>query len=198
MKYFKKHRRLNIAMTALTLITIGTAALPGCAGLQLPPIPVTYPIALDVEIPALAGVLGSADVTIEEVCALFDNAELEARVRAEAGNLITDLVEITRVELIATEISATEGNFDVFTTASLDVLDTARNEVLLLGTAANNDGLGTTFTLTLDNPVDVFNDLDAGDCDAPQLHLEGADAFEGGDITFDVRVSLRVYTTVRQ
>ena len=194
MQYRTLQFTLSIVAPALITIFAAGSSLSGCAGVKLPPIPVSFDVVLGVEIPALASVSGSADIPIDSMCALFNAAELEAIVRDEAGDMITDMVEITRIELVATDIVATEGTFAPFNTASFDVIDTEINDTLLLGTAANNDGLGTSFTLALDTPVDVLNDLDAADCDSPQLHLDGAGILEGEPITFDVQVTLLVYT----
>jgi hypothetical protein len=118
-------------------------------------------------------------------------------VRAAAGDLIGDNVTITRVDLEATDISATDGNFDPFETATLDlVIQGSGGEALILGTAANNDGLGTAFSLTLESPVDLLNDLEDDECGAPELHLDGAGFLEAEAITFDVVVRLMVYTQV--
>lgn len=181
--------------SAVALLTAGQ--LSGCVGFLPPPIPVTLELRQGVEISALAAASGQADVALGEVCGLFNEEELEALVRAEAGDLIADLTDITRVELSATEITATEGNFDPFETAVLDIEVDGVEDPLILGTAANNAGLGTGFSLSLDDPVDLLNDLSEEQCASPVLHLDGAGFLEAEAIRFDVRVRLKVYTEVR-
>jgi hypothetical protein len=131
------------------------------------------------------------------VCGLFNEEELEALVRAAAGDLIADLAVITRVDLKSTDITATAGNFDPFETAELDIDVDGSDDPLILGTAADNDGLGTEFSLTLDEPVDLLNDLNEDQCATPVLHLDGAGFLEAEAITFDVTVTLLVYTEFR-
>jgi hypothetical protein len=198
MKYqFKKHL-LKCGVVAAVAGIFSIAQLPGCAGFPLPPIPVEFVLVENVEIPALAAIAGSADVSLGVVCDLFSPEDLNAMVRAAAGDLIGDHLTITRVDLEATDITATEGNFDPFETATLDlVVEDSGGEALILGTAADNDGLGTEFSLTLDNPVDLLNDLEEGECGAPELHLDGAGFLEAEAITFDVTVRLMVYTQVK-
>lgn len=185
-----------VAAVATTLFSF--SQLSGCAGFKLPPIPVEFVLTENVEVSALAAVAGSADVSLGVVCDLFTPEELDAMVRLAAGDVIGDNLSIIRVDLEATEITATSGNFDPFETAILDlVIEGSGGEALILGTAANNEGLGTQFSLTLESPVDLLNDLEADECVAPELHLDGAGFLEAEAVTFDVSVRLLVYTEVR-
>jgi len=197
MKTDTKRNCFRNGMVAMAVTALASTQLAGCPGMPLPPVPVSFDLVLGVEIPAIVTATGSADVALDEVCALFNATELEMLVREVAGDIIGDNLDITRVELTATRITATEGTFEPFTTAALDVtIPNSGGEVLLLGTAAFNDGLGTRFQLKLEDPVDLLNDLDESECSAPTLHLDGAGFLEGGDITFDVKVFLRVHTQI--
>lgn len=199
MKYQDMKSLLKFGTMAAAASLFSLTQLPGCAGFPLPPIPVEVVLTENVEISALAAIAGSADVSLGVVCDLFTPEELDAMVREAAGDLIGDLVTITRVDLVATDITATEGNFEPFETATLDLLiEGSGGEALILGTAANNEGLGTEFSLTLDNPVDLLNDLEEDECGSPELHLDGAGFLEAEAITFDVAVRLLVYTEVGQ
>ena len=122
---------------------------------------------------------------------------LERVGKAAEGDLIADLVTITRVELAATVITATEGDFEPFTdsTLTLSLLELGAPP-LILGTASANDGLGGLFSLTKGTPVDLLNDLEEGQCGVATLRLEGADILEPGDATFDVSVELLVYAVL--
>ena len=185
------------ATMAASLATLAATQLSSCVGFLPPPIPVTLELRQGVEISALAAASGQADVTLGEVCGLFNEEELEDLVRAAAGDLIADLTVITRVDLKSTNITATAGTFDPFETAELDIDVDGSDDPLILGTAADNDGLGTEFSLTLENPVDLLNDLSEDQCATPVLHLDGAGFLEAEAITFDVSVTLMVYTEVR-
>src|SRR5690606_24979515 len=129
---------------------------------------VTLELAQDLNISALAAGTGSADVPLGIFCGLFNAEDLDAMVREAAGDAIADLVVITKVELTSTNIMATDGTFAPFTTSTFTLtrLDLS-GETLLLGAAANNDGLGTSFLLTQDSPVDLLNDLDEDQCGSP-------------------------------
>lgn len=172
--------------------------LGGCTGTPLPPVEVTLPVTMDVTIPAASMATGSVDVSLGAFCGLFNQEDLDARVREAAGDLIADLVTVTSVELASTNIVATDGTFAPFTSArlTLTILELG-GETLLLGAAANNAGLGTEFFLTQDTPVDLLNDLEEDQCGSPTLHLEGAAILEPRDITFDASVTVLVYTQFR-
>lgn len=170
----------------------------GGTGAPLPPVEVTLPVAMDVTISAASTATGSAEVGLGAFCGLFNQEDLDARVREAAGDLIADLVTVTSVELASTNIVATDGTFAPFTNAqlTLTILELG-GETLLLGAAANNDGLGTEFFLTQDMPVDLLNDLEEDQCGSPTLRLDGAEILEPRDITFDASVTVLVYTQFR-
>lgn len=174
------------------------ALLPGCAGTPLPPVTVTLDVVQGVEIPAVIVATGSADVPLAPICGLFDEEDLDAMVREAAGDLIADFVIVTGVDLEATHIDAVEGTFAPFTDAalSLTILEPG-GETLLLGDAADGNGLGTAFDMTKTPPVDLLNDLDADQCSSPTLHLDGGAPLEPRDITFDVRATVVVSLEIR-
>jgi hypothetical protein len=182
---------------AVTVVAFASTQLSSCVGFLPPPIPVTLELRQGVEISAIAAASGEVDVPLGEVCGLFNEEELEALVRAAAGDLIADLTTITRIDLKSTDVSATAGNFNPFETAELDIDVDGSDDPLILGTAVDNDGLGTAFSLTLDDPVDLLNDLTEDQCATPVLHLDGAGFLEAEAINFDVTVKLVVYTEFR-
>lgn len=188
---------LNRLPLLALLVGLSSLQFSGCNGIALPPIPVTLNLISNVDVSAASGSTGSADVNLGAFCDLFTEEDLDAMVRAAAGDLIADLVTITSVELASTNLTATEGTFQPFTTAelTLTILEPGA-DALLLGAAADNDGLGTMVSLTQNNPVDLLNDFEDGQCGVPTLRLAGANALEPGDIRFDVSVSVLVYTTV--
>lgn len=194
----KSHGMLRSLALVSGLLPFALTQLSGCAGAPLPPVTVTLLLAEDVEIPAASLVAGSAQVTLGAFCGLFNREDLDAMVRAAAGDLIADLVEVTRVELTSTEIVATDGTFQPFTSAmlTLTILELG-GETLLLGAVADGGGLGVAPSLLGDPPVDLLNDLEEDQCGSPTLHLEGADILEPGGITFDVSVTVTVFTAFR-
>lgn len=196
-KATRRSIKLSATILAAAVAAFAATQLTSCVGFLPPPIPVTLELRQGMEISALAAASGQADVALGEVCGLFNEEELDALVRAAAGNLIADLAVITRVDLKSTDVTATAGNFDPFETAELDIDVDGSDDPLILGTAADNDGLGTEFSLTLDEPVDLLNDLNEDQCATPVLHLDGAGFLEAEAIAFDVTVTVLVYTEFR-
>lgn len=187
-------RQFRGRITALALGVVTIAFMAGCNGFELPPVPVTLPLAQNVEFSGATAVAGAVEVPLTFFCALFNEEQLDAMVREAAGDLIADLVTITRVELAATVITATEGDFAPFTdsTLTLSLLELGAPP-LVLGAASANEGLGGLFSLTKGTPVDLLNDLEEGQCGIATLRLEGADLLEPDDAIFDVSVELLVY-----
>jgi len=195
MKLTNKKRPLKSSMGIVALLAVAAVQLSGCPRVEFPPIAVELDVVMNVEVPALASSTGSASIALDEFCGLFNAAELEALIRAAAGGAIGSDVGISRVLLASTDIVATDGDFGPFDTAVLDVMvNNSGGNTLLLGTAESNDGLGTAFSLTLEDPVDLRNDLRADQCGGATLHLTGAGILEAGSITFDASVTLLVYT----
>ncbi len=179
----------------LLLVPFALGPLSGCDGFAFPGIPVELPLAQGVELSAVSAAAGSVELPLAFFCDLFNEEELDAMLRAAAGDRIADLLTITRVELDAAEITATEGSFEPFTrsTLVLHLLDVG-SAPLTLGAAADDSGLGVAFALTRERPVDLLNDLEDGQCGVPTLRLEGASPLEPEDVTFDVGVRVLVYT----
>ena len=168
------------------------AGLPGCNGIELP-IEVTIPVSQGSNIVAANETDGDVDVVVGAFCDLVNKEDLDALIRQFGGDLIADLVEITRVELDGVTITATSGNFDTFTSSDISLVFLAADP-LQLGIADDAQGLGSAFELTQDEPVDLLNDLEDGECGAPTLHLEGE--APAADITFSTDARLKVYTRI--
>lgn len=179
---------------ALALGTLGTLsllALPGCNGLELP-ITVTIPLTSETLITAADEADGEVNISLSVFCDLLSEEDLDAMIRQHAGDLIADLVDITKVELHHVTVDAIGGNFDSFTNSDLSLVFLPPTAPVLLGEAEDANGLGEAFELSLEEPVDLLNDFDDGDCGVPTLHLEGDQPED--DIAFDTSVTLLVYT----
>lgn len=186
--------RLRIA-GALALGALGTfslLALPGCNGLELP-IKVTIPLTSETLITAADEPDGEVYIALSVFCDLLSEEDLDAMIREHAGDLIADLVDITKVELRHVTVDAIGGDFDSFTNADLKLVPPLPiRDAVLLGEAEDANGLGDSFDLSLDDPVDLLNDFEDGECGVPTLHLEGDQPED--DIAFDTSVTLLVYT----
>lgn len=186
--------RLRIA-GALALGALGTfslLALPGCNGLELP-ITVTIPLTSETLITAADEPDGEVYIALSVFCDLLSEEDLDAMIREHAGDLIADLVDITKVELRHVTVDAIGGDFDSFTNADLKLVPPLPiRDAVLLGEAEDANGLGDSFELSLDDPVDLLNDFEDGECGVPTLHLEGDQPED--DIAFDTSVTLLVYT----
>lgn len=186
---FNFRRTAAMAFGALAA-GISLGSLSGCNGLELP-IEVTVPLIQNSSIVAANEADGEVDIIVGAFCDLFSEEDLDALIRQFGGDLVADLVDITGVELKKVTVTATEGDFDSFTDSDLRLLFPG-NDPLPLGEASDSQGLGSSFDLTQDEPVDLLNDLEDGDCGAPTLHFEGDQP--AGDIRFNTTATLTVYT----
>lgn len=185
--------RIRIA-GALALGALGTLsllALPGCNGLELP-ITVTIPLTEETTITAANEPDGDVNIPLRVFCDLLSEEDLDAMIREHAGDLIADLVDITKVELHHVTVDAIGGSFDSFTQSDLSLVFLPPTPRVLLGEAEDANGLGDTYELSLEEPVDLLNDFNDGECGVPTLHLEGEQPED--DIAFDTSVTLLVYT----
>lgn len=183
--------RKTTAMAAGALMAgISLGSLSGCDGIELP-IEVVVPLVQNSSIVAANEADGDVSVVVGAFCDLFSEEELDALIRQFGGDLVADLVDITGVELKKVTVTATEGDFDTFTDSDLKLIFLG-DSPLPLGEASDAQGLGASFDLTQDEPVDLLNDLEDGDCGAPTLHFEGDQPTS--DIRFNTTATLTVYT----
>lgn len=183
-------RRFALSAAGAALAAFSLTSLSGCNGLELP-IEVTVPLVQNSAIIAANEADGNVDLVVGAFCDLFSEEELDALIRQFGGDLVADLVDITGVELTKVTVTATQGNFDSFTDSDLKLIFLGGSP-LALGEASDSQGLGSSFDLSQDTPVDLLNDLEDGDCGAPTLHFEGDQP--AGDITFNTTATLTVYT----
>jgi hypothetical protein len=172
---------------------IASTQLSGCTGIPLPPIEVTISLVQNVQIQAAGQADGSFDVVVGAFCDLFNEEQLDMLLREAGGDVIADLVSIPRAELASVDVTATEGDFSTFTDASL-TLTVVGGDPLPLGAAADSAGLGTSFALTQEMPVDLLNDLEDGQCGVPTMTVTGS--VPVSDITLSATATVRVFTQV--
>lgn len=168
---------------------IALSGLSGCNGVEVP-IEVTIPLVQNSSIIAANEADGTVDIAVGAFCDLFSPEQLDTLIRQFGGDLVANMVEITKVQLESVTVTATNGNFDTFTSSDLAIIFLGQDP-LPLGEAADNGGLGSEFVLSQDVPVDLLNDLQDGDCGAPTLHFEGTQP--EGDITFNTTATLKVF-----
>ncbi|MBL7649871.1 MAG: hypothetical protein JNK74_27160 [Candidatus Hydrogenedentes bacterium] len=187
---FSSFRKAGAMAVGAVAVGIALSGLSGCNGLELP-IEVTVPLIQNSAIVAANEADGDVNIAVGAFCDLFSEEELDALIRQFGGDLVADLVDITGVELTKVTVTATEGDFDSFTDSDLKLIFLGASP-LPLGEASDSQGLGGSFDLTQDEPVDLLNDLEDGDCGAPTLHFEGDQP--AGDIRFNTTATLTVYT----
>lgn len=170
-------------------VGVSLTGLSGCNGLEVP-IEVTIPLIQNSSIVAANAADGIVDIPVGAFCDLFSPEQLDALIRQFGGDLVANMVEITKVQLESVTVTATNGNFDTFTTSDLSLIFLGQ-PALPLGEAADGSGLGSEFVLSQDVPVDLLNDLEDGDCGAPTLHFEGTQP--DGDITFNTSATVKVF-----
>ncbi len=185
------HHRVLLPWKYLVLLpaiaVLIATQLSGCGGIPLPPFAITIDLAGGTITPTEVGVSGEVTVPIGAFCDLLDADSLDATIRQAAGDLVADLVTITAVELQSVQVSASAGNFSTFTAVSLTLDGTPP---LPLGAAADTNGLGTSFTLEQETPVDLIGDLD-GQCGVANALLVGSTPAE--DITYTTTATVLVH-----
>lgn len=179
------------ATVALGAVATGVSltSLSGCNGVEVP-IEVTIPLVQNSSITAANEADGIVDIPVGAFCDLFSPEQLDALIRQFGGDLVANLVEITKVQLESVTVTATNGNFDSFTTSDLSIVFLGQ-PALPLGEAADGSGLGSEFVLSQEVPVDLLNDLEDGDCGAPTLHFEGEQP--ESNITFNTSATVKVF-----
>lgn len=185
-----KHLALILAVAGMSVTQL--TGCGGCGGVPVPIRDITLPIASNITLPAVTDASGTAQVGIGEVCDLFSEEDLDALVRQQAGDAIADRVSLNAVELKSVNVMTVgESTFSPFTSANLS-LDVTGGETIDMGSAMNASGLGTSFSLTRDEPLELIEALGGDDCVSPILTLEGAGANDVETATFTVEVVVDV------
>lgn len=194
MNYSPIQRALRLFIVVALLAGVSATGLSGCDGISVP-IPVAISISTGTQIVASEQDDGSVDVPITVFCDLFSPEDLDALISTFAGQEISDLVDITAVTLESVEIMATAGNFNDFTMGSFDMTPIGGDSPTTdFGAVTNAGGLGTSFELVQDEPIDLLNDLQQDQCGVATLHLDGDTPAE--NITFNVVANVLVYTRI--
>lgn len=181
--------------TSAALLFAGACAfqLSGCNGIELPPVDLDVLVVPDAGIVAADQTSGSIDVPIGAFCDLFSEAQLNQLLTDAGAGDLANLIDLDRVELEYIVVTATQGNFNGFTSASLDMtlLDVGAAPIDL-GSISNSGGLGDSFELMVDPPFDLLNGLNNNQCGIPALHLTGTSA-PTNDIQFEVVAHVKLY-----
>lgn len=138
-----------------------------------------------------------------DYCDMPTEGEVQDYLREAWDFDLSRLVRISRLDLVHTTITATSGDFEVFTRLSVYYLPAGdpAGEVLL-GTASSATGFGDTIVLTPSDAVDfleliVENDAYTGS-ECPQMRIEvTANGVPSSDVAYQVDVSLDAYAKLR-
>jgi hypothetical protein len=158
----------------------------GCSGGGYPiSVEVTVPLAEAYSIETYGAVepghIVTPDMPIPPVpfCALPDRGDIEEMIRGAVGGVVAGMLDLDRLEVIAIEIEAVEGDFNTLTELSLHyepkpVLG-VEQPAIDLGETSAEAGLGAAITLQPPETVDFFDLIENNDANpapgCPELHL---------------------------
>lgn len=137
-------------------------------------------------------------------CNLPDQAALDRAVEDAIGPFLAGIFTVTKAELLSVEIEVNGDSAGDLSTINrlaltLHLLDAegARREEVSLGSAENPEGFGRRALLPLDPPVDLLDLARSGaDCGALALAADGQ--YPAQNVTFDVRVRVRIRVGFRR
>lgn len=181
------------------------AMLCGCGGLvpTLPPVQYTVRPAGAITFGPSSGLPGGTplrDVAIplQASCVLPSEMDLIDFIRRTAGDTIAGFVDLSRVEFTQMEVRASQGTFNSLTKVTLALASDKFLPLanLTLGEVVSEDGLGISFVLTADTPVDLLPFLSEieGDCASLVINVTGRVPRE--EVVFNSEISLTVHGTV--
>lgn len=173
--------RRTVFAAGLRTVVAALVALTACTpdgDLVVGPVTVTARVGEASFLQTLFVLRGDATVTHRQrFCDLPSEEELEDEVLQVADFDISRFVQLHRLELVNTTLTATSGDFNFMTGMTVRfVPQPGAGPAVVLGTASNPNGFGSQIVLTPVADVDLLeliraNDA-AGDDDCPKLEYE--------------------------
>lgn len=141
----------------------------------------------------------------EDFCDMPTEAALEDQF-LQVGNVdISKFVRLSRLELVETTITATQGDFNFLSAMTVRFIPAPVNGIaqdpVVLGTASNANGLGTVVVLTPPGTVDFLDLIQQNDANpsnkCPQLEMEvTVRAIPTQDVAYTAEVSIDAYAEI--
>lgn len=156
-------------------------AAAGCGGFRvpLPAVDIEIGPSAVVEFGPAPGVPGGAPLNaarleLEANCVLPTEDEMRALLVESVGGLLAGFVRIERIDFAGMTTTAESGAFNTLSRVAL-FLQTDTGLSVSLGESASMEGLGESFTIAPDLPVDLLPLLQAADggCVTPVLEVDG-------------------------
>jgi hypothetical protein len=182
------------------LFAAGAVALSGCnnGAINLPDVNLTIPIVESVKIGPASGVTPGIPVVavpfdLGEFCDIIDPDAIAAQIQDALGETAAGLIEVESISLKGVVFSARNGSFATFDEFALSITPKGGAEIPF-GDISASDGLGSGFTITTENPIDVLDFFASTDCFSAELTLTGTTPSVNLDMRLDafVTVSSRV------
>lgn len=190
------------SFSLILLVLFIPVALTGCFVVP----PVTFTVPVDAGQTFGPTPLIPAGTQVEDYEVVTSNFiglnQIYALAEQQLGGFLAGFIEIDRIELLDTTVTATRGSFSTLEAISLAlrVTGSERTYLTALGSESDPGGLGTMFTLTPEVPIDLVYALNPGNEQPPPSLTQLAATVTGSmpeqPVTFNIDARLRVSVRV--
>lgn len=186
----------------LLLLMAGAAALAGCnnGGINLPDVNLTVPIVESVKLGPSTGVSPGVPIVdvsfgLGEFCGIVDQDAIAAQIQDALGETAAGLVEVDSITLNGVVFSVRSGSFASFDRLALTITPTG-GAAIPFGEISSDSGLGTGFTITTENPIDVLTLFANTDCFSAALSISGTTPTANLDMRLGAYVTVSSHVSV--
>lgn len=184
------------------LLSIVALGLAGCnnGAINLPDVNLTIPIVESVKIGPATGVAPGIQIVevpfdLGEFCGIVDPDAITAQIQDALGETAAGLVEIDSITLKGVVFSVRSGTFASFEELALSITPKG-GATTAFGDISSTDGLGTGFTITTTDPIDVFAFFANSDCFSAELTLTGKTPTANLDMRLGAFVTVSSHVSV--
>jgi len=178
--YFTIRRKLRVG---LLLVAVAALAVAGCLGgsIEVGPVQFTANVGEGKVFQDLFLPKGAPAVSYrEDMCEIPSESDLAEQYLQVGGVDVSNFIQLSRLELVEMKITATSGNFNFLSSISVRYIPAPVNgqeqDPVTLGTATNQNGLGTEISLVPPEPVDFLELIREDDAnpssECPKLEVE--------------------------
>jgi hypothetical protein len=204
MKYTFR-RSLRTILSCSAAITLLVA---GCLGgfLEVGPIRFTANVGEGTILQDLFLPKGAPSISYrEDLCDIPSESDLESKFMQVGGVDVSNFIRLSGLELVETKITATSGNFNFLSSMTVRYIPAPVNgraqDPVVLGTATNQNGLGTEISLVPPVPVDFLDLIRENDdnpsSECPKLEVEMTPrAIPLQDVEYTADVTVDAYAQV--
>jgi len=184
------------------LVSVFALGLAGCnnGAISLPAVNLTIPIVESVKIGPATGVspgiqIVEAPFDLGEFCGIVDPDAIAAQIQDALGETAAGLVEIDSITLKGVVFSVRSGTFASFEELALSITPKG-GATVPFGDISSTDGLGTGFTITTADPIDVLDFFADTDCFNAELTITGKTPSSNLDMRLGAFVTVSSHVSV--